>query len=98
MTSLLAGNHAKRLMVSGIAGEFGHHGESVDGVFDDCFEEGWLRGRHRAGGARGPRRAKSYASGRGPVGALLRGGLRAGPGWPPAVDRTPGRWRGEYTA
>ena len=23
-----------------IAGEFGYHGESVDGVFNDCFEEG----------------------------------------------------------
>jgi len=41
--SLLAGNHGKRLVLSGIAGEFGHYGESVDGAFDDCFEEGWLR-------------------------------------------------------
>ena len=34
MTSLLARNHGKRLVVSGITGEFGHHGESVDGAFD----------------------------------------------------------------
>jgi len=28
-------------VVSGIAGEFGHHGKSVDGAFDDCFDEEW---------------------------------------------------------
>jgi hypothetical protein len=43
MTSLLARNRGKRWVVSGIAGEFGRHGESVDGAFDDCFAEGWLR-------------------------------------------------------
>jgi hypothetical protein len=40
MVSLLARNHGKRLVVSRITGELGHHGESVDGAFDDCFEEG----------------------------------------------------------
>ena len=43
MTSLLVRNHGKRLVVGEIAGEFGHHGESVDGAFDDCFEDGWPR-------------------------------------------------------
>jgi hypothetical protein len=39
MTSLLARNRGKRWVVSGIAGEFGHHGESVDGALDDCFKK-----------------------------------------------------------
>src|SRR5262249_2889673 len=43
MTCLLARNRGKPLVVSEIAGEFGHHGESVDGAFDDCFKEGRLR-------------------------------------------------------
>ena len=43
MASLLARNHGKRLVVSRITDELGHHGESVNGACDDCFEEGWLR-------------------------------------------------------
>jgi hypothetical protein len=39
MTFLLARKRAKRRVVSGIAGEFGHHGESVDGALDDCFKK-----------------------------------------------------------
>jgi len=85
-------------MVSGIAGEFGQHSEPVAGAFDDCFEEGWLRGRHRAGGARGPRRAKSDASGWSPVRALLRGEPRARPGSPPADDRPLGSCKDEHIA
>ena len=40
MASLLARNHGKRLVVSGSAGEFEHHGESVDGALMTVSRKG----------------------------------------------------------
>src|SRR5215475_13169676 len=98
MTSLLARNHGKRLVVSGSAGEFEHHRESVDGALMTVSRKGGGESPQRVGGARGPRRVKSDASHRGPVRALLRGVQRAGPGSPPADERPVGSWNDEDMA